>query len=208
MPVHDGSMEARKTLWLGLLGGCFFTVAGSVTYLAPSHVPPFLLERPSLGRDVVWLTALRVHVACGVFCLPAGLLLCSRGLPSWHAALGRAYGVVVLCLMAPTGVYLAAHAKYGWAAGSGFLLSAIVAALTTADAIRRARQRDDRRHRHAALRSYAQVASAITFRLYHLVFQLSGTPYELNYIASVWLSVAGNALAVELWIHTQGKESL
>jgi hypothetical protein len=54
-----------------------------------------------------------------------------------------------------------------------------------------------------ALHSFAQVASAISFRIYHFAFQRLDFPYETNYIASVWLSVIGNAALAELWIrHT------
>ncbi len=206
--MHCGFMKiVARALWAVLLGGSALVVASSWPYLLPGLRHPFLLERLVQSLDAVWLVTLKVHVACELACLPTGLLLLSRRgrerWPRFHRIVGRGYASVVLFVMVPTGVYLAPYSKLGWASGSGFALSAVVLFATTLDSIQAARRGDAQHHRVAALHSFAQVASAISFRIYHLAFQLLDLPYETNYIASVWLSVIGNAVLAELWIrHT------
>ena len=48
-------------------------------------------------------------------------------------------------------------------------------------------------------RSFALVATAVTFRIYHVAFFHAGLADETNYVASLWLSLLGNAAAAE-WI--------
>lgn len=210
--MHHEFMELMKrATWLVVISGSVLVIASSLPYLLPGIRHPFLFERMPLSLDRLWLVSLKVHVACGLFCLPAGLFLFARRArdhwPRLHRVLGRGYASIILFVLAPTGVYLAPYSKYGWASGSGFVLSAAILVMTTIDAIRAARHGDEQRHRAAALHSYAQVASAISFRVYHLAFQLLQLPYETNYIASVWLSVVGNAVLVELWIRNTHERS-
>ena len=78
---------------------------------------------------------------------------------------------------------------------------------TTVIAVLAAVRGNDRLHRAAALHSYAQIASAISFRIYHLAFQFLQLPYETNYVASVWLSVIGNAALAELAVRVTRERS-
>ena len=201
----------KRATWLVVISGSALLIASSLPYLLPGIRHPFLLERMALSLDAVWLVTLKVHVACGLVCLPAGIVLLARRArerwPRLHRILGRGYASIILFVMAPTGVYLAPYSKYGWASGSGFVLSAVIMVMTTIDAIRAARRGDEQRHRAAAVHSYAQVVSAISFRVYHLTFQLLELPYETTYIASVWLSVVGNAVLAELWIRNAYERS-
>lgn len=195
---------ATRAAWLVLIGTSALLILSSVPYLLPGLRHPFLLERMPLSLDALWLLTLKVHVACGLVCLPAGLALLTRPIrlhwPGLHRRLGKIYAGLVLLVMVPTGVYLAPYSKFGWASGSGFVASAAIMVLATVVAIRAVTVGDERLHRTAALHSYAQVASAISFRVYHLVFQFLQLPYESNYVASVWLSVVGNAALAELAI--------
>ncbi len=201
----------KRATWLVVISGGALLIASSLPYLLPGIRHPFLLERMPLSLDALWLVTLKMHVACGLVCLPAGLVLLARRArerwPRLHRVLGRGYASIILFMMVPTGVYLAPYSKYGWASGSGFVLSAVILGMTMVEAIRSARRGDEPRHRAAAVHSYAQVASAISFRVYHLAFQLLELPYETNYIASVWLSVVGNAALAELWIRNTHERS-
>ncbi|MES2923498.1 MAG: hypothetical protein V4819_18225 [Verrucomicrobiota bacterium] len=50
-------------------------------------------------------------------------------------------------------------------------------------------------------RSFALVATAVTFRIYHMFLFHAGLPDEVNYLASLWLSILGNAAAAEWILH-------
>jgi len=193
-----------RALWLVLIGASVLLLLSSVSYLLPGLRHPFLLERMPLSFDALWRMTLKVHVACGLYCLTAGLALLAGPVrarwPRFHRGLGRSYAAIVLLVMVPTGVYLAPYSKFGWTSGSGFVVSAGILAFATVETIRAARRGADRRHRAYALHSFAQVASALSFRCYHLGFQFLHLPYETNYVASVWLSVLGNLALAELAI--------
>jgi hypothetical protein len=48
------------------------------------------------------------------------------------------------------------------------------------------------------IRSFALTASTVTFRIYHTLGYLAGLEADTNYVASLWLSLLGNAAATEL----------
>jgi hypothetical protein len=49
-------------------------------------------------------------------------------------------------------------------------------------------------HKIWMMRSYAMAMTAVTFRLYHLVFYIIGWDHLENYEISLWMSVIGNML--------------
>lgn len=188
-----------------LILGTALVVASSLPYLVPGGAHPFLLERPALAADRLWRGTLTLHVALGIFLLPAGAFLLSRRAlrlwPTLHARLGRVYVATLVLGMVPTGSALALFAKGGFAAGSGFFLSGVFAGACALLGIKRATERHLRAHREWMWRAYGQLASAITFRIAHVALQLASTlAYEQLYVASLWISVLGNAALVELLI--------
>jgi hypothetical protein len=187
--------------------GSALIILSSVAYVLPSGEHPFLDERPALAADLIWRLSLGVHVAGGIFCLPVGLLLLVRraavALPRVHKVIGRLYAAAFLLLVTPTGVLLAFYAKGGWTTGPGFVLSSIFSAFAFAVAVRAATERRLVAHEAWMLRSYMQLASAITFRVVHIALQFTDVPYDQNYILSIWGSVLGNAALAELIIAAQ-----
>lgn len=192
------------TVWCVLVAGTSLVVFSSVPYVLLGGEHPFLYERPHLTANTLWRGTLALHVASGIFSLPAGAFLLSRrALRRWpvlHRGLGRAYVYVLLSVMVPTGSILAFFAKGGWLAGSGFFLSGVFAASCAIAGVSSATERRVSDHRYWMLRAYGQLASAITFRVAHVVLQLTPMAYEDLYAASLWVSVLGNALAIEAWI--------
>lgn len=193
-----------KATWIVLALGTVLVVLSSLPYLLPGEAHPFLLERPELTADIVWHSMLVVHVAAGIFALPTGAVLMSRWVlqrsPTFHRKLGRVFFYVVLLGMVPTGSYLALFAKGGVAAGSGFFLSGVFVAFSLVRSVRLAARREFSGHRDWMIRAYAQLASAISFRIFHVALQFSAMNYEELYISSLWLSVLGNAVVAELAI--------
>lgn len=185
--------------------GAMAVLLSSLPYLLPRSNHPFLLERPLLSSQSLWRAVLRLHVVSGMLCLPLGLyLLHPRAVahrPVLHARLGRLYVTALLFPLFPTGIYLAVFAKGGWAVSVGFILSNVATAIFSVAGVLAALRHDLESHRQAMLRAYAQLASAISFRLYHVAFQLLALPYEATYLSSLWLSVLVNAAIAELLIY-------
>ncbi|MEM6731695.1 MAG: DUF2306 domain-containing protein [Myxococcota bacterium] len=194
----------RIVFWSFLILGIALVVVSSLPYVLPGGTHPFLDERPHLTADTLWRVALTVHVASGIFALPVGAFLFStaaqRRWPALHARLGRVFLVVLVAGLVPSGTYLAVFAKGGLAAGSGFFLSGVFTAAAALHSVRLATQRQFVAHRDWMLRAYAQLASAITFRIVHLALQFSALSYEELYITSLWVSVLGNAVLAEVLI--------
>jgi hypothetical protein len=58
------------------------------------------------------------------------------------------------------------------------------------------------------MRSYSMAMTAVTFRIYHLVFYVLDWGHLENYEVSLWISVLGNMLAAEFIIYRQSKHYL
>jgi hypothetical protein len=63
-------------------------------------------------------------------------------------------------------------------------------------------------HKYWMIRSYAMALTAVTFRVYHIVFHEFGVDGFTNYSVSLWISILGNALIAEGIIFLQSKNYL
>jgi hypothetical protein len=63
-------------------------------------------------------------------------------------------------------------------------------------------------HKVWMMRSYAMAMTAVTFRVYHIVFYLLDWGHLENYELSLWISVIGNMLFAEWVIYRQSKNYL
>jgi uncharacterized membrane protein len=189
--------------WLGFFAGCVLILDNSYRDFGPGGEGVFISQKDAAARTPLWILSLRVHVAAGAVCLLAclpqfsGSLL--RRIPSLHRICGKAYAAGVLFVLCPTGIHLALSAKGGFAGQAGFLLLGIASFHTTLQGIRTIRGGDLPGHRRWMTRSFAWIASAVTFRIYYVAFFHAGIPDETSYVASLWLSVLGNAAVAE-WI--------
>jgi hypothetical protein len=200
------SIALRATGILGWLGFLFF--AGVIIYnsLGYFHSPDemyFFEEKAPASDHWLWRASLYGHVAAGLLCFVASILQFFRGVlrrwPGLHRNLGRIYAHSVLWIVCPTGAYLAIFAKGGFLGQSGFMLLGVLTFVTTWKGLTEMWAGRTRSHARWMVRSFAMVTSAITFRLYHLAFEIAGWDYGTNYIVSLWLSIAGNAAAGE-WL--------
>jgi len=192
-------------LWLAFAGLSGLIAVNSLGYLThPAHMP-FLLEKAEAARHVVWRYALSLHVSGGILCLAASLLQFSRRmlhrLPAMHRWLGRIYAAVVLFVVCPSGLVLALFARGGWAGVLGFSLLGVLTFWTTWRGVRAILKRNTRDHAIWMIRSFAMISTAVTFRLWFLGFQMTAWDYDTDYLAALWLSLAGNALAAECLVH-------
>ena len=58
------------------------------------------------------------------------------------------------------------------------------------------------------IRSYAMALTAVTFRIYHLLFFYMGVNHYHNYAVSLWISVIGNILIAEWIIYRKSRSYL
>lgn len=192
--------------WLAYVGGCGLILENSLRDHLPGGAGLFAAEKGALGENPWWRASLSIHVVGGMLCLLCVLTQFSRRLlrrhPWLHRASGRLYGLLVLALVTPTGFHLAFSAKGGFLGKFGFLTLAAATLLTTLQGWRSAlpRHRDLAAHREWMARSFALVASAVTFRLFHVIGYLAGLAPESNYILCLWLSILGNAAVAEMII--------
>lgn len=193
----------KSAAWLGFLAGCVLILGNTYIDFRPGGEGVFIEQKGEAGRQTLWLFSLRLHVLAGAICLLACLPQFSRSLlrrvPSLHRTCGKIYAASVLLLLAPTGIHLALSAKGGIPGQSGFLLLGIGTFFTTLRGVTAIRGRNLDMHRRWMTRSFALVATAVTFRIYHVAFFHAGLADETNYVASLWLSILGNAAAAE-WI--------
>jgi len=195
---------AKFSAWLMFLVGTFLIVRNSVIDFGPAGEGVFIDQRPSMHGRPLWLLCLRLHVVSGIVCLLSCLPQYSkpllRRIPSLHRNCGKIYAVSVLCVLCPTGIYLAVFANGGITGKTGFVLLGVATFYTTLRGIAliSGPQRDREGHQRWITRSFALVSSAISFRIYHTIFFYAGLPEDLNYPASLWLSILGNVAIAEL----------
>ena len=63
-------------------------------------------------------------------------------------------------------------------------------------------------HKIWMIRSYSMAMTAVTFRVYHILFFLLGWANLENYEISLWISVIGNILLAEWFIYRRSKTYL
>lgn len=137
-------------------------------YFPPDFESGFLQGRESYFAGV-YQWAFYPHIFAGPGTLVLGTLLVSDGFrrrwPEWHRVLGRIQVPVVLCVVAPTGVWMATRAEAGPAAGLGFVLLAVWTGLTAVSGWRAAVRRRFAEHRRWMWRCYLALCSTVVLRL-------------------------------------------
>ncbi len=192
--------------WLAYFAGCVLIVRNSIHDYLPGGTGLFIADKGDVGDSPWWRASLHAHIIGGIVCLFAAMPQFSKHLirrfPSCHRTAGRIYGLSVIGLVAPTGFHLALFAKGGFLGKFGFLTLAAATLLTTLQGWRHAMSghRDITGHRAWMTRSFALVASAVSFRFLHTIGHLAGVPVETNYVACLWLSLLGNAAVAEMVI--------
>ena len=199
------STVLRWVGWAAFLAGALLITENSFRDFSPGGEGIFVEQKGEIGRQPLWVFSLYVHVAGGIVCMLSVLPQFSRKLlgriPALHRWCGRIYAASVLFIVCPTGIYLAFYAKGGFLGQAGFLLLGAASFHTTLRGVTAmiGGARDLTAHREWMARSFAFTASAITFRIYHLAFFACGMAEDTNYVASLWLSILGNAAVAE-WL--------
>jgi hypothetical protein len=215
MPMSDLELNTRqattrKAIFFGLsmlfwIPTIFFSlllVYNTLPYFTFDPHMSFLEERAVLYAKAVWRFCFYFHIAAGAICISTALLQFSswilRKRKKIHIVAGKVYVFVVLLVGAPTGFYMTFFAKGGYWERACFMLMAIFWFVSTYKGfVAAAREKNFLSHKFWMIRSYSMALTAVTFRIYHILFFLGGMGHFENYAISLWISVIGNALIAE-----------
>jgi uncharacterized membrane protein YfcA len=198
--------------WLPVIFFSLLLVYNTLPYFSFDPNFSFIQERVKLFVNPLWKYSFYIHIAAGVFCITTAITQFSsyilRKRRAIHVYSGRIYVFVVLVLGAPTGFYMAFFAKGGYWEKACFLFMAIFWFLSTYRGLSTIRQKNVLAHSHWMIRSYSMALTAVTFRVYHIVFFYTGMNHLDNYSISLWISVIGNMLIAEAIIFRQNRPYL
>jgi hypothetical protein len=198
--------------WIPVFVFSMLLVINTVPYFSFDRNFSFIQERSLLFGNSFYNASFYIHIFAGAICILTALiqfskfiLKKSRAIHRWS---GRLYVFVVLFLGAPTGLYMSFFAKGSFAERSLFLFMAITWFITTVFGLTTILRKNIVAHKIWMIRSYAMALTAVTFRIYHLVFYLLDWGHLENYELSLWISVLGNMLIAEYIIYRKSKSYL
>jgi len=198
--------------WIPVFACSLLLIYNTIPYFSFDHSLHFIAERSLLFQSPVYSTAFYVHIGAGVFCIGCALLQFSSYIlkrrRQIHVWSGKIYVAVVLVLAAPTGLYMSFFAKGSFYERALFLFMAIFWFWTTYKGFTTIRQKKVLEHKHWMMRSYAMALTAVTFRVYHIIFFLFDWDGLENYEISLWISVIGNMLVAEWLIYRRSRAYL
>jgi uncharacterized membrane protein len=201
-PRSWSALFGRVAFHAVMVLGLWLMLSASASYLELGREHPFFLEKLPLPRPNLWLAALYAHVPSALLSLPACLVLLLAGVrrrwPRFHRWLGRITGVLILCVVVPSGMYLALFAQGGLLSTLGFWLTGVITFAAMIKSVQSARAGRMQAHRRFSAHVAAQLAVAVVSRFALIGAEQVGLYSEWTYIAALWLPVIGCALAAEL----------
>ncbi len=219
--MYGRQLTAKKAMvtgglilfWAPVIFLSLLLIYNTLPYFTFSRNMSFLQERSVLYDKPVWRISFYVHIAAGALCIGAALLQFSSFIlkkrKRIHIISGKIYVFVVLLIGAPSGFYMTFFAKGGFLERACFMLMAIFWFYSTYKGfVAAARQKNFLSHKYWMIRSYAMALTAVTFRVYHILFYLMGWGSFDNYAVSLWISVFGNAAIAEAIIFFKSKKYL
>lgn len=198
--------------WIPVTTFSLLLVYNTIPYFSFNSDFSFIEERSLLFANDVYNKAFYIHIFAGAVCILTALIQFSRYLlkkaRAIHRWSGRIYVLVVLLLGAPTGLYMSFFAKGSIWERSLFLFMAITWFITTLYGLTTILKKNVLAHKIWMIRSYAMAMTAVTFRIYHIIFYLLDWGHLENYELSLWISVIGNMLVAEWFIYKKSKAYL
>jgi hypothetical protein len=191
-------------LWVPLIGFSLLLTHNALLYFTHGGEYGILPEKLVARTDVLWNAAFYIHLPFGILCLLLPLLSFSKRLfktsTHFHSIIGRAYVWITVCIVCPTGMYLALYAKGGLITQIGFMIQGVLLALFTWRGYKAIQSGEKVIHMQAMIRSYAVATVVLSFRIFHILFFILRVPYGDNYAISQWLGLTTNLLLAEIII--------
>jgi len=191
-------------LCAGIVLGGYVMLQITLPYFSFATDIGFLLTKQALLHSGLWRLAFYTHIGTSVFVLLFGVVQFIKPVllrqAAVHRMLGKLYVILVLFVSAPSGLVMAFYANGAWLAKTSFAIISVLWWLFTLKAYISIRRHDIDSHTAFMTRSYALTLSALTLRLYVLIF-----PYffilhaKEMYTLVAWLSWVPNLLVAE-WI--------
>lgn len=203
---------SRLLFWIPVAAFSLLLIYRTVPYFSFSKDFSFIQERSFLFESSLYLSCFYIHIAAGALCIGMALVQFSRYILKKstfiHRVCGKVYVFVVLFLGAPTGLYMAFFAKGSFWERALFLFMAAWWFITTLYGLSTIHKRNVVAHKIWMIRSYAMAMTAVSFRIFHIIFYLLDWGHLENYELSLWISVAGNMLFAEWVIWRQSRKYL
>ncbi|MFZ4056530.1 MAG: DUF2306 domain-containing protein [Ferruginibacter sp.] len=204
------SISAVLLFWVPVSFFSVLMVWNTLPYFNLRQDFRFIEERAVLFLKPVYAWSFYFHIAAGMFCILAALTQFSTNLlkkrKAIHIWMGKIYVFVVIVIGAPTGMYMSFFAKGSHAERLLFMFMAIFWLFTTVRGLQTIWNKQVIAHQQWMIRSYSMALTAVTFRVYHILFYYFGWDHLHNYEISLWLSVLGNMLIAELVILSNRKQ--
>jgi len=202
----------QMLFWVPVAGLSLLLIYNTLPYFSFSKNFSFIEERSFLFKSNLYNTCFYLHITAGALCILTALIQFSRYIlkksKAIHRISGKIYVAVVLFLGAPTGLYMSFFAKGSFWERALFMFMAGWWFVTTLYGLSTIHKRNVLAHKIWMMRSYSMAMTAVTFRVYHIVFYLMDWGHLENYELSLWISVIGNMLFAEWIIYRQSKNYL
>jgi hypothetical protein len=202
----------QMLFWVPVAAFSLLLIYNTIPYFSFSQEFSFIEERSFLFESGLYHTSFYIHIAAGAICIGTALIQFSRYIlkksKAIHRVSGRIYVFVVLFLGAPTGLYMSFFAKGSPWERSLFMFMALFWFITTLYGFTTILKKNVLAHKIWMMRSYAMAMTAVTFRVYHIIFYLLDWDHLENYELSLWISVIGNMLFAEWLIYRKSKSYL
>lgn len=198
--------------WVPISFFSLLLVKNTIPYFSFRQDFIFIEERALLFLKPVYKMSFYIHILAGMFCILAALTQFSSHIlkkrKAIHIWMGKIYAVVVLVLGAPTGLYMSFFAKGSYWERLLFVFMAMYWFYSTMKGLQTIRQKNVLAHKNWMIRSYSMALTAVSFRIYHILFYYSGMDHLHNYEISLWISVLGNMLVAEGFIFSRSRSYL
>ncbi|MES2429917.1 MAG: DUF2306 domain-containing protein [Bacteroidota bacterium] len=191
--------------WIPVVFFSLLLVRNTIPYFSFNQDFIFIEERAILFLKPIYKISFYIHIFAGMFCIIAALTQFSSYIlkkrKAIHIYMGKIYVVVVIVLGAPTGLYMSFFAKGSFWERALFMFMALYWTFTTIRGLQTIKQKNVLAHKNWMIRSYSMAMTAVTFRIYHILFANYGVDHLYNYEISLWISVVGNMLIAEYFIY-------
>ena len=202
----------QMLFWVPVAVFSLLLIYNTLPYFSFSKDFIFIEERSLLFENSFYNTCFYIHIFAGAVCILTALIQFSRYILKKarpiHRWSGKLYVAVVLFLGAPTGLYMSFFAKGSFWERALFIFMAGFWFITTLYGLSTIHKKNVLAHKIWMMRSYAMAMTAVTFRVYHIIFYLFGWDHLENYEISLWISVIGNMLFAEWIIYRKSKNYL
>jgi hypothetical protein len=198
--------------WIPVAGFSLLLIYNTLPYFSFSKDFDFIQERNFLFESKLYSACFYTHIFAGAVCIATALIQFSRYILKKSRAIhrwsGKLYVAVVLFIGAPTGLYMSFFAKGSFWERALFMFMAATWFFTTYYGFTTIHKKNVLAHKIWMMRSYAMAMTAVTFRVYHIIFYLVGWGHLENYEISLWISVLGNMLFAEYLIYRKSRKYL